>query len=302
MSQSSFDRTPQFWEAVNVVAHKSGLTEDKLRKLKSAQILRSLAQKTDFSLAAVELAKNVDALRAFVKEHQRDYLQSGRISEAERDRIEEQVGRYMRSCTANISRLEASLGADQPGARGLNSHMVAHRHGVALILSERLHAVGSSFDCCRSVRYQQLKQQQLRQQQQRQRLSSVQNSSAYRPELEAQQQSLPSDLPQEQQQLIEEENRALVQQLMSLNQGATSIETTMRELATLNQMFSGQVFHQAQQIEQIYEQAVQTTLNVDKGNVQLKKAIRVGGSARSYLFWFFIIAAASLLFLDWFYS
>lgn len=46
---------------------------------------------------------------------------------------------------------------------------------------------------------------------------------------------------QEQQQLIEEENRALVQQLMSLNQGATSIETTMRELATLNQMFSGQV-------------------------------------------------------------
>jgi hypothetical protein len=32
-----------------------------------------------------------------------------------------------------------------------------------------------------------------------------------------------------------------VQQLMSLNQGATSIETTMRELATLNQMFSGQV-------------------------------------------------------------
>lgn len=49
-------------------------------------------------------------------------------------------------------------------------------------------------------------------------------------------------------------------------------------------------------------QAVQTTLNVDKGNVQLKKAIRVGGSARSYLFWFFIIAAASLLFLDWFYS
>ena len=59
----------------------------------------------------------------------------GRISEAERDRIEEQVGRYMRSCTANISRLEASLGADQPGARGLNSHMVAHRHGVVRVPS-----------------------------------------------------------------------------------------------------------------------------------------------------------------------
>ncbi len=36
----------------------------------------------------------------------------------------------MRSCTANIARLEASLGPDQPGARGLNPHMFAHRHGV----------------------------------------------------------------------------------------------------------------------------------------------------------------------------
>ncbi len=44
----------------------------------------------------------------------------------------------------------------------------------ALILSERLHAIGSSFDQCRSVRYRQLKLQQMRQQQQRQRLNSVQ--------------------------------------------------------------------------------------------------------------------------------
>ncbi len=49
-------------------------------------------------------------------------------------------------------------------------------------------------------------------------------------------------------------------------------------------------------------QAVQATLNVGRGNVQLQKAIKVGGSARSILFWFFIVAAASLLFMDWFYS
>ncbi len=92
---------------------ESDAPQDKLKKLKSAQILRSLAQKTEFSLAAVEVvdptlrsqtstcpfwlrcpdmllsslvfhtayctpqAKNIDALRAFVKEHQRDYVQSG---------------------------------------------------------------------------------------------------------------------------------------------------------------------------------------------------------------------------------
>lgn len=46
---------------------------------------------------------------------------------------------------------------------------------------------------------------------------------------------------QEQQQLIEEENRVLVQELMSVNRSARGVESTMRELATLNQMFSTQV-------------------------------------------------------------
>lgn len=49
-------------------------------------------------------------------------------------------------------------------------------------------------------------------------------------------------------------------------------------------------------------QAVQATVYVDKGNVQLEKTIRVSGSARLYLLYFLIIASLALLFLDWFYS
>ena len=165
-------------------------------------------------------------------------MRAGRCSEAERDRIEEQVGAFVRTCTDNIARLEASVAAEP----ALNAHVVAHRHGAvrdlpgqhhvrldtthgtprharkgppqkkghvqkqghhlgeallryqllgqlcilsrafghlktckdhalvnaiaravqALILSERLHAVGSAFDRCRSLRYQQLLQQQRR--------------------------------------------------------------------------------------------------------------------------------------------
>lgn len=44
----------------------------------------------------------------------------------------------------------------------------------ALILSERLQAVGTSFDRCRSVRYQQLLQQQRQLQQKKQRLNAIQ--------------------------------------------------------------------------------------------------------------------------------
>jgi hypothetical protein len=41
--------------------------------------------------------------------------------------------------------------------------------------------------------------------------------------------------------LIEQENRALVDELVATNRSARGVESTMRELATLNQMFSTQV-------------------------------------------------------------
>ena len=83
----------------------------------------------------------------------------------------------------------------------------------------------------------------------------MQDSSAYRPELEPSQQSLSFvQLPPEQQQLLEEENRALVTELTSLNQSARSIESTMRDVQQLSQMFSAQVMQQAEQIEQLYQQ------------------------------------------------
>ncbi|CAL5220930.1 g3028 [Coccomyxa viridis] len=303
MTSPSVDRTADFWQGVQLQAAKSGLTEEKLRKLKSAQILRSLAQKTSFGCAAVEVAKNINALKAFVRGHQRDYVQAGRCSEAERDRIEEQVGLYMRSCTDNIARLEGSLAPGQPGAQNLNPHGLAHRHGVALILSERLQAAGTTFDRCRSVRYQQLLQQQRQLHQKKQRLNAIQGNSAYRPELEPGQQSQAwAQLPQEQQQALEAENQALVNELSSLNQSARGIESTMRELAQLSQMFSAQVMHQAEQIEQLYQQAVKATVYTEKGNVSLGKAIKASGSASNLLIWFIIFFAAALLFFDWFHS
>ncbi len=83
----------------------------------------------------------------------------------------------------------------------------------------------------------------------------MQVSSAYRPELEPSQQSASfAQLLPEQQQLLEEENRALVTELTSLNQSTRSIESTMRDVQQLSQMFSAQVMQQAEQIEQLYQQ------------------------------------------------
>ena len=47
-------------------------------------------------------------------------------------------------------------------------------------------------------------------------------------------------------------------------------------------------------------QAVEATKNVEGGNVQLQKAIRLNTSARWYIFVLFMVASLGLLFLDWF--
>ena len=49
-------------------------------------------------------------------------------------------------------------------------------------------------------------------------------------------------------------------------------------------------------------QAVEATLYVDKGNVQLQKAIRLNSSTRKFIFYILLMVSCALLFLDWWYS
>lgn len=76
----------------------------------------------------------------------------------------------------------------------------------------------------------------------------------------------------------------------------------MREIATLNQMFSAAITQQSEQIEQLYAEAVAATTNISRANVQLGKAVRTNRSARKYLLVFFLVASLGMLFLDWWNS
>ena len=49
-------------------------------------------------------------------------------------------------------------------------------------------------------------------------------------------------------------------------------------------------------------QAVESSLNVTKGNTQLRKALRHSAAARKYMLLLLLVASFGLLFLDWYYS
>ena len=177
-------------------------------------------------------AHNVNALRAFLRDNQRDYAQLGRLGEAERDRIEEEVGAAVRSCSANIDKLQGMLASAAATAgsparqRGPPSaDLLAHRQGQVLILSERLRAATALFDRLRSLRYQQLQQAEanrLRRLPQREAAAGAgapQTTAELHERLRQQQAaggSIGQQQPQQQQQ-IDAENQALQLELLGMN-------------------------------------------------------------------------------------
>lgn len=104
------------------------------------------------------------------------------------------------------------------------------------------------------------------------------------------------------QQMIQEESQALYDELMHLSDRVHDTERMMHEIATLNQMLSSQIMNQAEQIEQIYTDAVQASYNMVTGNRHLTKAAEYSRSSRRYILVLMICASIILLFLDRFYS
>ena len=297
--------------------------QEEVRRQKSAQLLRSLGARNDFTKASLEVARNVASLRTFLVENQGMYAQAGRLTERERDAIEEQAGGYVRACTANIAKLQAllrSAPASSP-AKLLppSADLMAHRQGMVLILSERLGALTAAFDRLRGLRYSQLQAAEANRRRRTPQASPLLprttgelHARLRRPgglgaELDAAADgSLGSSPGQKgaalQQQHVDAENIALQMELMSMGDGVQLAERTVREIATLNQMFSAAVLHQLHQIEQLYSEAVAATGNLAAGNVQLGKAVATNKSSQKLMLVLLLLASAMLLFLDWWYS
>lgn len=188
-------------------------------------------------------AHNVAALRAFLRDNQRDYAQAGKLPETERDRIEQEVGAYVRSCSANIDTLQQMLSTSGGSAAGSgtqpNANQLAHRQGQVLILSERLRSATALFDRLRSLRYQQLaaaEAARLRRMPQREPAApSPPQTSAQHHEAVLRQRTAAAAAGERQaaggpavappaaaQQQIQAENAALQQELMGMNDQASA--------------------------------------------------------------------------------
>lgn len=271
--------------------------------------------------------KNIAVLENFIDQNQHKYLRSGQ--EIEKDNIEEQIGSFSRACSSNITKLHEMITkvpvASPAKGISLSSDVIAHRHGVILILSERLAEATKRFDVLRSARYKSmLKNRDVK----RRRTPSPYHNAKYSQqasktpmtprsstqirygsdELESNgvhdvtSGNYTLDQSSQYQQHLDAENLALQEELIETADEVQRAERNIREIATLNQMFSTAILQQSEQIEKLYSDAVAATGNIKKANVQLDKAVKVNRSSQKIMFFFLLFASIALLFLDWYYS
>eukprot|EP00474_Spongospora_subterranea_P010164 CRZ10622.1 hypothetical protein [Spongospora subterranea] len=100
--------------------------------------------------------------------------------------------------------------------------------------------------------------------------------------------------------IFEHENALLLSELDADMGAIRQAEARLNEIAELFSLFSTKVVEQQHQIESIYDNIVVGKSNMDMALDQLRKYLKHGASFRLNILAIFVIAALSLLFLDWF--
>jgi hypothetical protein len=89
-------------------------------------------------------------------------------------------------------------------------------------------------------------------------------------------------------------------ELAGLADSAAAVQGKVLEMTALSHLFSTRVLQQAQQIEQLYNQAVEATMYIKKGNTELRKTVDRNSDGRIFIILFFVIMILAVLFLDWY--
>ncbi|CAI0438025.1 unnamed protein product [Linum tenue] len=294
------DRNEDFKDAVRHAAVSAGYDESKLASIMASFIIHKPKQSSPFTRAALKTLENIGALEQFMMKHRKDYMDMHRTTEQERDSIEQEVAEFVKACKEQIDILKTSINNEDTNAKGWlgiradgnNVDTIAHKHGVVLILSEKLHAVTSEFDKLRAIRFQDAINKRIpRRKQKRVTNSSSTGASNVldQPELKE------SDETQ-----LERPRLQHQVELTNLLDSVQQTETKMVEMSALNHLMSTHVLQQAQQIEHLYDQAVEATKNVELGNKELSQAIQRNSSSRTFLVLFLFVLTFSILFLDWY--
>ncbi|CDF36011.1 Syn18 [Chondrus crispus] len=254
----------------------------------------------EFTQLAVELTTRIAEMQTFVSKCQRRYedFSPRGMKDAERDEIDSAVAQFLRTAMAQIDVLKAD--AVRALEQRTGGSFPAHQLGVVVILNEDLQGVSKLSEGLRGVRIRRAISDKSKVTV-KYNADVAREMAAERRERERREGGTEEDDEglAVLEQAFERENEALVTELVETREQVREAERTVFEIANLNHVFATKVLEQAREIETLYELAVESTENVERGNRELRKMKRRGPLLQYGFALFAVLLTLAILFLDW---
>ncbi|XP_037534525.1 syntaxin-18 [Nematolebias whitei] len=291
------------------------------------EIFKKSRTKSGFSSRAKEVITNITKLRDFLLQHRKDYVSSGslissdlnRMTDSERDQIDQDAQIFMRTCSDAIKQLRSEVEKQTTSAQ-----VKEHRGAVLDIIEMYLTGVCKLYSEQRAIRVKRLvdkkrlskltpehsrkvektvevepaEEKIIQEETVEKNASEVQNNSINLWE----EGRVEDELSPEEIQMFEQENKRLVSEMNSLVDEVRQIEGKVVEISRLQEIFAEKVLQQESEIDNIHELVVGATENVKDGNEDIREAIKNNAGFRVWILFFLVMCSFSLLFLDWYDS
>ncbi|KAG5845622.1 hypothetical protein ANANG_G00141230 [Anguilla anguilla] len=291
------------------------------------EIFKKSRPKNGFSTRAKEVITNITKLKDFLLQHRRDYVNAGslissdltRMTDGERDQIDQDAQIFMRTCSDAIKQLRAE--ADK---QVTSSQVKEHRGAVLDLIDDYLKSVCKLYSEQRAIRVKRVVDKKRlsrlepeqhgpvekspQKEQAEDKVVKEENSEKVVPDVQKNSLSLWEDtrvedeLSPEEIQMFEQENQRLVSEMSSLVDEVRQIEGKVVEISRLQEIFAEKVLQQETEIDSIHQLVVGATENVKEGNEDIREAIKNNAGFRVWILFFLVMCSFSLLFLDWYDS
>ncbi|AWP03155.1 Syntaxin-18 isoform 2 [Scophthalmus maximus] len=292
------------------------------------EIFKRSRTKSGFSQKAKEVIANITKLKDFLLLHRKDYVSAGslissdltRMTDSERDQIDQDAQIFMRTCSEAIKLLRNEAGKNVTSAQTKE-----HRGAVLDLIEMYLRGVCKLYSEQRAIRVKRMVDKKRLSRLAPEHHSRVEKTREVEPTEEKTVKEESSDksvlevldntvehlweegrvedeLSPEEIQMFEQENQRLVSEMSSLVDEVRQIEGKVVEISRLQEIFSEKVLQQETEIYSIHQLVVGATENVKEGNEDIREAIKNNAGFRVWILFFLVMCSFSLLFLDWYDS
>ncbi|XP_077582291.1 syntaxin-18 isoform X2 [Stigmatopora nigra] len=290
------------------------------------EIFKRSRSKSGFSPKAKEVIINISKLKDFLLQHRKDYVSAGslissdltRMTDNERDQIDQDAQIFMRTCSEAIKQLRTE-------EKQVTSPQTKEHRGAVLDLIEMyLKGVCKLYSEQRAIRVKRMVDKKRLSRLGSDQLARVEKAvdeerkeektnleeSLDKSATEVLDQSVnlwedskvEDELSPEEIQMFEQENQRLVSEMSNLVDEVRQIEGKVVEISRLQEIFSEKVLQQETDIDNIHQLVVGATENVKEGNEDIREAIKNNAGFRVWILFFLVMCSFSLLFLDWYDS